>query len=64
MRKRKKKGEVTAVRPSHYMGLSGAVPDHRESGISDSLKKAVMLRDSVKEGMDDNQDRLYHAEGS
>ncbi len=53
------KGEVqTAVCPSHYMGL---VELYRATGDKKYLelaRKTVELRDSVKNGMDDNQDRL------
>mgnify|MGYP000426450302 FL=1 len=53
------KGEVqTAVCPSHYMGL---VEMYRTTGEERYLKlaeQAISLRDSVKEGMDDNQDRI------
>jgi hypothetical protein len=52
-------GEVkTAVCPSHYMGL---VEMYRTTGDSRYLtlaKRAITLRDSVQDGMDDNQDRL------
>ena len=52
-------GEVkTAVCPSHYMGL---IELYRTTGKKDYLKLArlsVQLRDSVKNGLDDNQDRL------
>lgn len=52
-------GEVqTAVCPSHYMGL---VEMYRTTGDGKYLKLAKMaieLRDSVKDGTDDNQDRL------
>ncbi len=52
-------GEVkTAVCPSHYMGL---VELYRTTGKKDYLdlaRLAVELRDSVKDGLDDNQDRL------
>ena len=54
-----KKGDVqTAVCPSHYMGL---IEMYRTTGEEKYLKlagKAVLLRDSVKEGLDDNQDRI------
>uniref|UniRef100_UPI003AB12D3A glycoside hydrolase family 127 protein n=1 Tax=Eisenbergiella sp. TaxID=1924109 RepID=UPI003AB12D3A len=53
------KGEVqTAVCPSHYMGLAELYRTTGNPEYLTLLKKAVMLRDSVKEGMDDNQDRL------
>ncbi len=52
-------GEVkTAVCPSHYMGL---VELYRTTGKKEYLalaKLAVELRDSVRDGLDDNQDRL------
>ncbi len=52
-------GEVkTAVCPSHYMGL---VELYRTTGRPEYLalaRLAVQLRDSVKDGLDDNQDRL------
>lgn len=52
-------GEVqTAVCPSHYMGL---VEMYRTTGDDRYLtlaKKAIALRDSVKNGMDDNQDKI------
>ena len=52
-------GEVkTAVCPSHYMGL---VELYRTTGKKDYLDLAqlsVELRDSVENGLDDNQDRL------
>lgn len=52
-------GEVkTAVCPSHYMGL---IELYRTTGKKDYLDLArlsVELRDSVQNGLDDNQDRL------
>ncbi len=52
-------GEVqTAVCPSHYMGL---IELYRTTGNEDFLKTAELamaLRDKVKNGTDDNQDRL------
>ena len=52
-------GEVqTAVCPSHYMGL---VEMYRTTGEERYLalaKQAIGLRDSVKNGLDDNQDRI------
>ncbi|HOO28035.1 MAG TPA: glycoside hydrolase family 127 protein [Lachnospiraceae bacterium] len=54
-----KRGEVqTAVCPSHYMGL---IELYRTTGQEKYLalaRKAIELRDSVKDGKDDNQDRL------
>lgn len=54
-----KNGEVqTAVCPSHYMGLAEMYRTTGERKYLDLLKKAIALRDSVKEGMDDNQDSI------
>lgn len=54
-----KTGEVqTAVCPSHYMGL---VEMYRTTGDEKYLelaKLSISLRDSVKDGTDDNQDRI------
>lgn len=54
-----KNGDVqTAVCPSHYMGL---IEMYRTTGEEKYLflaKKAIELRDMVKNGMDDNQDRI------
>ena len=54
-----KTGEVkTAVCPSHYMGL---IELYRTTGKKEWLELArlsVELRDSVQNGLDDNQDRL------
>lgn len=54
-----KTGEVqTAVCPSHYMGL---VEMYRTTGDKKYLelaKLAISLRDSVKDGTDDNQDSI------
>jgi DUF1680 family protein len=53
------KGEVqTAVCPSHYMGLIELYRATEDKRYLMLAKKAVELRDSVKNGMDDNQDRL------
>lgn len=52
-------GEVqTAVCPSHYMGLVEMYRTTKESRYLCLAKQAVKLRDSVKDGMDDNQDRI------
>ena len=52
-------GEVqTAVCPSHYMGLAELYRTTGDREYLELLKTAIMLRDSVKEGLDDNQDRL------
>ena len=52
-------GEVqTAVCPSHYMGL---IEMYRTTGDAEYLRiarLAIQLRDSVKNGMDDNQDSI------
>ena len=52
-------GEVkTAVCPSHYMGL---IELYRTTGKKEYLtlaRLAVELRDSVRNGLDDNQDRI------
>ena len=52
-------GEVqTAVCPSHYMGL---IEMYRTTGDAEYLRiarLAIELRDSVKNGMDDNQDSI------
>lgn len=54
-----KKGEVqTAVCPSHYMGLAELYRTTQKSKYFDLLKKSIYLRDSVENGMDDNQDRI------
>lgn len=53
------KGEVqTAVCPSHYMGLAELYRTTGSREYLELLKTAVRLRDSVQEGMDDNQDRM------
>lgn len=52
-------GEVqTAVCPSHYMGLIEMYRTTEERQYLDLARLSVELRDSVKEGLDDNQDRL------
>lgn len=52
-------GEVqTAVCPSHYMGLVEMYRTTGESRYLELARKAITLRDSVKEGTDDNQDRI------
>ena len=52
-------GEVkTAVCPSHYMGLIELYRTTGKKEYLDLAKLAVELRDSVKNGLDDNQDRL------
>ncbi len=52
-------GEVkTAVCPSHYMGLIELYRTTGKQEYLDLARLAVQLRDSVKNGLDDNQDRL------
>ncbi len=52
-------GEVkTAVCPSHYMGLIELYRTTRKKEYLDLARLSVQLRDSVKNGLDDNQDRL------
>jgi len=52
-------GEVqTAVCPSHYMGLIELYRTTGKKKYLDLAKLAIELRDSVKNGTDDNQDRV------
>ena len=52
-------GEVkTAVCPSHYMGLVELYRTTGERRYLNLAKQAIELRDSVKDGTDDNQDKL------
>ena len=52
-------GEVrTAVCPSHYMGLVELYRTTGEKRYLALAKQAIALRDSVKDGLDDNQDRV------
>lgn len=52
-------GEVkTAVCPSHYMGLLELYRTTRKKEYLELAQLAVELRDSVKDGLDDNQDRI------
>lgn len=52
-------GQVqTAVCPSHYMGLVEMYRTTKDQKYLDLAKMAIELRDSVKDGTDDNQDRL------
>lgn len=54
-----KNGDVqTAVCPSHYMGLIELFRTTGDHEYLDLAKKAIELRDAVKNGMDDNQDRI------
>ncbi len=58
-REAKEKDEVqTAVCPSHYMGLIEMYRTTGEKKYLDLARLAIELRDSVKKGLDDNQDRL------
>lgn len=53
-----KTGEVqTAVCPSHYMGLIEMYRTTEDKRYLELAKQAINLRDSVKDGTDDNQDR-------
>jgi len=52
-------GEVkTAVCPSHYMGLIELYRTTGKKEYLDLARLSVQLRDSVQNGLDDNQDRL------
>ena len=52
-------GEVqTAVCPSHYMGLVEMYRTTGEERYLKLAKQAIALRDSVKIGLDDNQDKI------
>ena len=52
-------GEVqTAVCPSHYMGLVEMYRTTGEERYLKLAKQAIALRDSVKNGLDDNQDKI------
>lgn len=54
-----KNGEVqTAVCPSHYMGLIELYRATGEERYLSLARRAIALRDSVKNGLDDNQDRI------
>ncbi len=48
----------TAVCPSHYMGLIEMYRTTGEKHYLELARLAIELRDSVKDGLDDNQDRL------
>lgn len=48
----------TAVCPSHYMGLIEMYRTTGEKWYLDLAKLSIRLRDSVENGMDDNQDRI------
>ena len=52
-------GEVqTAVCPSHYMGLAEMYRTTGEERYLKLAERAIALRESVKNGLDDNQDRI------
>ncbi len=52
-------GEIqTAVCPSHYMGLVEMYRTTGEERYLTLARRAVALRDGVKNGLDDNQDRI------
>lgn len=52
-------GEVkTAVCPSHYMGLIELYRTTGKQEYLDLARLSITLRDSVENGLDDNQDRL------
>ncbi len=52
-------GEIqTAVCPSHYMGLVEMYRTTGEERYLTLARRAIALRDSVKNGLDDNQDRI------
>ena len=48
----------TAVCPSHYMGLIELYRTTGKREYLDLARLSVALRDSVKDGLDDNQDRI------
>lgn len=48
----------TAVCPSHYMGLIEMYRTTGEQRYLDLARTAIRLRDSVENGLDDNQDRI------
>lgn len=55
----KEKGEAqTAVCPSHYMGLIEMYRTTGDKKYLDLARLSIELRDTVKDGLDDNQDRL------
>lgn len=55
----KEKGEMkTAVCPSHYMGLIEMYRTTNDKRYLELAKLAIELRDTVKDGSDDNQDRI------
>lgn len=51
-----------AICPSHYMGLVELYRTTREPRYLELAKRLVALRDTIKDGSDDNQDRLLFRE--
>lgn len=61
--KAEKSGQVrTAVCPSHHMGLVELYRTTGDGFYRDLAVKSMRIRDLVKDGMDDNQDRVPLAE--
>ncbi len=52
------KKAMTAVCPSHYMGLAELYRTTGEQKYLDALKVAIEIRDYVENGTDDNQDAI------
>ena len=52
------KKAMTAVCPSHYMGLAELYRTTGEQKYLDALKMAIEIRDYVENGTDDNQDAI------
>lgn len=47
-----------AICPSHYMGLAELYRTTREARYLELLKRLFALRDTIRDGTDDNQDRV------